>query len=139
MFGRGPDRDTSSHQGDPLSRHHSNHNWRRAWRRRHGDLQVSLMNTRIASASKPTVYVDEGQQEHLQQLAANSIAEGAPLLHRELERALVVRADEVPQQFVKLDSVVEFEDLLSAKFAPSLWFALRTPTSTGTRSRWSPR
>jgi regulator of nucleoside diphosphate kinase len=73
------------------------------------------MNTRMATASKPVVYVDEVQKEQLQQLADKSITEGTSLLHSELERAFVVRAGEVPQQFVRLNSIVEFEDLLSGK------------------------
>jgi regulator of nucleoside diphosphate kinase len=65
--------------------------------------------------SKPTVYVEKTQQAQLQRLADQSSAEGAALLRNELERALVVDADEAPRRFVKLNSVVEFEELLSGK------------------------
>jgi regulator of nucleoside diphosphate kinase len=73
------------------------------------------MHARKSGASHPTIYVDEAQQDLLQRLADRSTAEGAALLRRELERAVVVFADEVPQSFVKLNSVVEYEELSSGK------------------------
>jgi regulator of nucleoside diphosphate kinase len=73
------------------------------------------MHVRNTQASKPTVYVDETQQQQLQRLADQSTAVGGALLRRELERAVVVCTDEVPRRFVKLNSVVEFEELLSGR------------------------
>jgi regulator of nucleoside diphosphate kinase len=65
--------------------------------------------------AKPTVYVAAAQYERLSGLAERSRTAGADLLRRELERAVVVAAEEAPRNFVRLDSVVEYEDLLSGR------------------------
>jgi regulator of nucleoside diphosphate kinase len=65
--------------------------------------------------AKPTVYVAAGQHECLNRLAERSPTDGADLLRRELERAIVVSDDEAPRNFVQLNSIVEYEDLLSGR------------------------
>ena len=73
------------------------------------------MSARKATQTKPTVYVAESQYEQLQQIADHSTANGAALLRRELDRAVIVAANEGSRNFVRLRSVIEYEDLLSGK------------------------
>lgn len=67
------------------------------------------------NCAKPTVYVAAAQQEYLNRLAEHAAADGGDLLRRELERALVVSDEEAPRNFVQLNSVIEYEDLLSGR------------------------
>jgi regulator of nucleoside diphosphate kinase len=73
------------------------------------------MSARKRREAKATVYVAEDQHEQLQHIADRSAAEGAALLRKELERAVIVAPDEAPRRFVQLNSTIEYEDLLSGK------------------------
>ncbi|WP_334163555.1 nucleoside diphosphate kinase regulator [Phenylobacterium sp.] len=63
----------------------------------------------------PPVYVTEADYERLANLAGLGRTLGAELLGRELDRAVVVRADEAPQRFVRLGSAVTYRDLTSGE------------------------
>jgi regulator of nucleoside diphosphate kinase len=65
--------------------------------------------------AEPTIYVAAAQHERLNQLAESCTSQAARLLRRELERAVVVSDHEAPHNFVRLDSVVEYDDLLSGR------------------------
>lgn len=65
--------------------------------------------------NRPPVYVTEADYERLSNLAALGRTLGAELLGRELDRAVVVRADEAPQRFVRLGSAVTYRDLTSGE------------------------
>jgi len=67
------------------------------------------------NSSKPTVYVAAAQHDYLNRLAEQATADGGDLLRRELERAIVVSDEEAPRNFAQLNSVVEYEDLLSGR------------------------
>jgi regulator of nucleoside diphosphate kinase len=73
------------------------------------------MSARKTAQAKPTVYVAEGQHEQLQHIADRSTADGADLLRRELDRAVILAPNEGPRNFVRLNSMIEYEDLLSGK------------------------
>lgn len=64
---------------------------------------------------RPNVYVPEADYERLANLAKASHTHGARLLRRELERAVIVGDGEVRQPFVRLNSRVEFTDLLTGR------------------------
>lgn len=63
----------------------------------------------------PAVYVTEADYERLANLAGLGRTLGAELLGRELDRAVVVRADEASQRFVRLGSAVTYRDLTSGE------------------------
>jgi regulator of nucleoside diphosphate kinase len=73
------------------------------------------MSARDRREAKPTVYVAEGQHELLLRIADRSTADGAALLRKELDRAVIVAPHEPPRRFVQLNSTIEYEDLLSGK------------------------
>lgn len=64
---------------------------------------------------KTVVYIADGQLEQLQNVADHSTAPGGALLRQELERAIVLAKDDSPQVFVRLNSIVEYTDLLSGR------------------------
>jgi regulator of nucleoside diphosphate kinase len=64
---------------------------------------------------KTTVYIADGQLEQLQNVADHSKAAGGALLRQELDRAIVLAADDCPQVFVRLNSIVEYTDLLTGR------------------------
>lgn len=72
-----------------------------------------IMHT--SELQKPTVFVAETEFDRLANLAAGSHAAGAELLAEELDRAVVVDESETPQPFVRLNSWVEYVDLLSGR------------------------
>jgi regulator of nucleoside diphosphate kinase len=68
-------------------------------------------------SSQPTIYVTEADHERLVSLLGSSAAgsPGANLLRSELERAVMVRSDELPSRFVQLKSTVLYEDRTSGR------------------------
>lgn len=64
---------------------------------------------------KPSVYVTTADLEDLTEIAELGRSAGAALLARELERAIVVEDGETPHAFVRLDSRVEYRDLLTGR------------------------
>lgn len=64
---------------------------------------------------KTMVYVAADQLERLQNVADHATAAGGALLRQELDRAIVLAADDSPQTFVRLNSAVEYTDLLSGR------------------------
>ena len=64
---------------------------------------------------KAQVYIAEGQLDQLQNLAQQSTAPGSDLLRQELDRAIVLNDDDSPKNFVRLNSTVEYKDLLSGR------------------------
>lgn len=64
---------------------------------------------------KPAIYVSEAEHERLWNLAHASETEGAALLARELDRAIVLQEGEGPGAFVRLGSLVEYRDLTNGR------------------------
>jgi regulator of nucleoside diphosphate kinase len=64
---------------------------------------------------KPAVYVTNADLEDLTEIAETARSAGPLLLARELERAVVVDDGEAPHAFVRLDSRVEYRDLLTGR------------------------
>jgi regulator of nucleoside diphosphate kinase len=66
-------------------------------------------------ARQPQVYITEQDLERLQDIVGDRSGQlpGPRMLLEELGRAIVVSADETPQRFVRLNSVVSFEDTQS--------------------------
>lgn len=64
---------------------------------------------------KPPVYVTNADLEQLIEIAETLRSTGALLLARELERAVVVDDHETPHPFVRLDSRVEYRDLITGR------------------------
>lgn len=73
------------------------------------------MLARSEDLAKPGVYVAEADYEQLANLSRSSATLGATILAQELDRAVVVQADELPQRFVRLGSSVAYRDLLSGR------------------------
>jgi regulator of nucleoside diphosphate kinase len=64
---------------------------------------------------KTVVYIADGQLEQLQNVADHSKAPGGALLRQELDRAIVLAVGDSPQVFVRLNSIVEYTDLLTGR------------------------
>lgn len=73
------------------------------------------MSLRSHQFRKPSIYVAEAEYERLWNLAEANSSRGATLLGDELARAIVLKEDEPPRQFVRLNSVVEFTDLMTGR------------------------
>jgi len=73
------------------------------------------MLARPPTYTKTVVYIAHDQLEQLQNVADHSMAPGGPLLRQELERAIVLSDNDSPQIFVRLNSIVEYTDLLSGR------------------------
>ncbi len=76
-------------------------------------LDVIMTSTPSDTAARPPIHVTEGDFDRLSTLVEGLIAPspGAALLSEELERAVVVGPRYRGQPFVRLNSVVEYEDL----------------------------
>jgi regulator of nucleoside diphosphate kinase len=64
---------------------------------------------------KPPVYIADGQLHQLQQLAELAAPPLGDLLRQEVARAIVLTDDDSPATFVRLNSVVDYMDLLSGR------------------------
>jgi regulator of nucleoside diphosphate kinase len=73
------------------------------------------MSLRGHQHRQPTVYVTEADYERLANLAKTSETLGSRLLAVELERAVIVTEGEVGRPFVRLNSEVEFTDMMSGR------------------------
>jgi regulator of nucleoside diphosphate kinase len=73
------------------------------------------MSLRGHQHRQPTVYVTEPDYERLANLAESGDTRGSRLLAEELERAVIVRDEEVRRPFVRLNSQVEFSDLTTGR------------------------
>ncbi len=69
----------------------------------------------LTSSRTALVYVADDQLEQLQNIADSAATPGGDLLRRELERAIILAEDDSPRTFVRLNSVVEYTDLLSGR------------------------
>lgn len=63
-------------------------------------------------ARQPQVYITEQDLERLHDIVGNRSDQlpGPRMLLEELSRAIIVSADEAPRRFVRLNSLVSFED-----------------------------
>ena len=66
-------------------------------------------------AERPVVYVAETDLDRLNTLAETAESPGGRLLAREMERAVVVAHGALPRDFVRLNSTVEYRDLLTGR------------------------
>ncbi|WP_296596537.1 GreA/GreB family elongation factor [Phenylobacterium sp.] len=73
------------------------------------------MSLRSHQLRKPAVYVTESEYERLWNLAESNSSRGATLLGDELARATVVKDAHARRTFVRLNSVVEFTDLMTGR------------------------
>lgn len=73
------------------------------------------MSLRSHQFRKPSVYVTESDFERLSNLAASSDTRGASMLGDELVRAIVLKDGSSRRNFVRLNSVVEFTDLMTGQ------------------------
>jgi regulator of nucleoside diphosphate kinase len=73
------------------------------------------MLARADLPAKPPIFVLDTDYEQLSKLAIESGSPGSVLLIQELERATVVKEGEGPPAFVRLNSTVEFTDLVSGR------------------------
>jgi regulator of nucleoside diphosphate kinase len=73
------------------------------------------MSLRGHQYRQPTVYVTEPDYERLANLAERGDTRGSRLLAEELERAVIVGDEEVRRPFVRLNSQVEFLDLMTGR------------------------
>lgn len=73
------------------------------------------MSLRSHQFRKPSVYVTESEYERLWNLAEANSSRGATLLGDELARAIVLKDGEHRRQFVRLNSIVEFTDLMTGR------------------------
>jgi regulator of nucleoside diphosphate kinase len=73
------------------------------------------MFTPHATGRKTLVYIADSQFEQLQSIADRAAATSGDLLRQELERAIVLSDEDSPTNFVRLNSIVEFTDLLSGR------------------------
>jgi len=64
---------------------------------------------------KPSIYVTVADLEQLTEIAETARSPGAVLLARELERAVVVEDGEASHAFVRLNTRVEYRDLLTER------------------------
>jgi regulator of nucleoside diphosphate kinase len=74
-----------------------------------------MMSLRGHQFRQPSVYVTEADYERLANLAETSDTRGAQLLAEELERAIVIGEADFPRAFVRLNSRVEFTDLMTGR------------------------
>ena len=73
------------------------------------------MSLRGHQYRQPTIYVTAADYERLANLASVNSTRGAQFLSEELERAVIVGEAEVGRPFVRLNSRVEFTDLMSGR------------------------
>lgn len=73
------------------------------------------MSLRSHQFRKPSIYVTESEYERLWNLAEANSSRGAALLGDELARAIVLKDGEYPREFVRLNSIVEFTDLMTGR------------------------
>ena len=73
------------------------------------------MSLRSHQFRKPSVYVTQSEYERLSNLAESSATAGARLLGDELARAIVVKDGASLRTFVRLHSLVEFQDLTTGR------------------------
>lgn len=73
------------------------------------------MSLRSHQFRKPTIYVSESEVERLSNLAESGETRGAALLGDELVRAILLKDGEFPGVFVRLNSHVEFTDLMTGR------------------------
>ena len=73
------------------------------------------MSLRSHQFRKPSVYVTEAEFERLSNLAESSATRGASMLADELVRAIILKDGEFPRAFVRLNSRVEFTDLMTGR------------------------
>ena len=73
------------------------------------------MSLRSHQCRKPSVYVTESEFERLSNLAESSATRGASMLADELVRAIILKDGEFPRAFVRLNSRVEFTDLMTGR------------------------
>jgi len=68
-------------------------------------------------AARPAIYITDADLERLSRLlgVTSARSRGAALLAAELDRAIVVGPDELPEAFVKLGSRVHYEDRNTGK------------------------
>jgi regulator of nucleoside diphosphate kinase len=80
-------------------------------------LQDRPSAARRNGQARPAIYVSAGDRLRLSALLGSSsgCTPGAALLADELERAIIVDADELPRAFARLGSAVTYEDLGSHK------------------------
>ena len=64
---------------------------------------------------RPVVFVAEDEYDELSRWAQSSHHPAAHLLERELSRAVLVKAGEPCTSFVRLNSLVEYKDLVSGR------------------------
>jgi regulator of nucleoside diphosphate kinase len=76
-----------------------------------------LARNDAAAAAPPAIYVTRADYERLSRLLGLTAARsrGAQLLADELDRAIIVEADDLPGAFVRLGSRVSYEDQLTRK------------------------
>lgn len=73
------------------------------------------MSLRSHQFRKPSIYVTESEFERLSNLAESGATRGASLLGDELVRAIILKDGEFPRAFVRLNSSVEFTDLMTGR------------------------
>ena len=73
------------------------------------------MSLRSHQFRNPSVYVTESEFERLSNLAESSATRGASMLADELVRAIILKDGEFPRAFVRLNSRVEFTDLMTGR------------------------
>ena len=73
------------------------------------------MSLRSHQFRKPSVYVTASEFERLSNLAESADTRGAAFLGDELVRAIILKDGEFPRAFVRLNSRVEFTDLMTGR------------------------
>ena len=73
------------------------------------------MSLRSHQFRKPSIYVMESEFERLSNLAESSATHGASILGDELVRAIILKDGEFPRAFVRINSRVEFTDLMTGR------------------------
>lgn len=73
------------------------------------------MSLRSHQFRKPSIYVTESEFERLSNLAESTDTHGAAFLGEELVRAIILQEGEFPRAFVRLNSRVEFTDLMTGR------------------------
>src|SRR6478672_10951364 len=82
--------------------------------RRHFSGDTEMLAT-SPTHRKALIYVAADQLDQLQNIAQHATAPGSALLRQELERAIVLTEEDSPRVFVRLNSTVQFEDLLTGR------------------------
>src|SRR3546814_14916104 len=77
--------------------------------------RYEMLTTTPPAQSKALVYVADSQFEQLSNLAQTSSAPGSDLLRQEIDRAIVLAEEESPKVFVRLNSAVEYTDMLTGR------------------------